>query len=145
MKFATKAIRIGQEPDPTTGAVIVPIYQCANFAFIDVGNPKAFEYSRSGNPTRSAPMKNVWRHWKKDNTVWLSAAGMAAGMPRSPSSSPVTISSPPKIFTGGTFRLFEGVAVTRAAFVSPMWTAPGRRRLKTQSNDTKMIWIETPA
>lgn len=43
MKFATKAIRTGQEPDPTTGSVIVPIYQSANFVFKDVGKPCAFE------------------------------------------------------------------------------------------------------
>lgn len=54
MKFSTKAIRQGQPPDPTTGSVITPIYQAVNFVFKGVGKPNAFEYSRSGNPTRTA-------------------------------------------------------------------------------------------
>ena len=54
MRFATKAIHVGQDPDPTTGATIVPIYQTSTYT---QGSPwlhKGYEYSRTGNPTRSA-------------------------------------------------------------------------------------------
>ena len=52
--FETLAIHAGQEPDETTGAVIVPIYQTSTFAQEEVGKHKGFEYSRTDNPTRSA-------------------------------------------------------------------------------------------
>ncbi|CAN5507734.1 cystathionine gamma-synthase [soil metagenome] len=52
--FDTRAIHAGQEPDPTTGAVVPPISLSTTFAQDGVGNTKGFEYSRSGNPTRSA-------------------------------------------------------------------------------------------
>src|SRR5689334_13074234 len=52
--FETRAVHAGQEPDPTTGAVVVPISLSTTFAQDGVGNHKGYEYSRSGNPTRTA-------------------------------------------------------------------------------------------
>ena len=52
--FATRAIHVGQEPDPTTGAVIVPIYQTSTYAQSEVGVHKGYDYSRTANPTRAA-------------------------------------------------------------------------------------------
>src|SRR3972149_5977979 len=54
MGFATKAIHAGQEPDPTTGAVAVPIYQTSTYVQPELGKNKGYEYSRTGNPTRAA-------------------------------------------------------------------------------------------
>src|SRR5437660_10649364 len=52
--FETLAIHAGQEPDPVSGAVIVPIYQTSTFAQEGLGRHKGYEYGRTGNPTRSA-------------------------------------------------------------------------------------------
>ena len=52
MKFATKAIHAGQEPDPTTGAVMTPIYQTSTYWQKSPGEHKGYEYSRGTNPTR---------------------------------------------------------------------------------------------
>src|SRR5437773_5254536 len=52
--FETRAIHAGQEPDPTTGAVVPPLSLATTFAQTAVGDHKGFEYSRSGNPTRAA-------------------------------------------------------------------------------------------
>src|SRR6476469_1631974 len=52
--FETLAIHAGQDPDPTTGAVVVPIYQTSTYVQAEVGVHKGYEYSRSGNPTRTA-------------------------------------------------------------------------------------------
>src|SRR5256885_8865088 len=52
--FATRAIHAGQEPDPATGAVITPIYATSTYAQAAPGDHKGYEYSRSGNPTRTA-------------------------------------------------------------------------------------------
>jgi cystathionine gamma-lyase/cystathionine beta-lyase len=54
MKFATKAIHAGQEPDPTTGAVMTPIYQTSTYWQKSPGDNKGYEYSRGTNPTRHA-------------------------------------------------------------------------------------------
>jgi cystathionine gamma-synthase/cystathionine gamma-lyase len=52
MKFQTKAIHAGQEPDPGTGAVITPVYQTSTYRQKAVGRHQGYEYSRAGNPTR---------------------------------------------------------------------------------------------
>lgn len=54
MKFSTKAIHVGQTPDPSTGAVVPPLYQTSTFAQTGIGENKGYEYARSGNPTRDA-------------------------------------------------------------------------------------------
>src|SRR3712207_8588215 len=52
--FTTRAIHVGQEPDPATGATIVPIYQTSTYTQEAPGRHKGYEYSRTGNPTRTA-------------------------------------------------------------------------------------------
>src|SRR5277367_5021698 len=52
--FSTRAIHVGQEPDPATGATIVPIYATSTYTQAAPGQHKGYEYSRSGNPTRTA-------------------------------------------------------------------------------------------
>ncbi len=52
--FGTRAIHAGQAPDPTTGAVTVPIYQTSTFVQRGVGDHQGYEYARTGNPTRTA-------------------------------------------------------------------------------------------
>ncbi len=59
MGFSTDAIHAGQEPDPSTGAVVVPIYQTSTYAQEELGKHKGYEYSRTGNPTRAALEKNM--------------------------------------------------------------------------------------
>ncbi len=51
--FATKAIHVGQEPDPSTGAVVAPIYATTTYAQQEIGKHKGYDYSRAGNPTRT--------------------------------------------------------------------------------------------
>ena len=59
MKFGTKAIHAGLEPDSTTGAIMTPIYQTSTYVQDGIGNHKGFEYSRTGNPTRNALESNL--------------------------------------------------------------------------------------
>src|SRR5436190_22411401 len=54
MDFETRAIHAGQEPDPTTGAITVPIHQTSTYVHEAVGENKGYDYSRAGNPTRRA-------------------------------------------------------------------------------------------
>ena len=59
MGFSTDAIHAGQEPDPSTGAVVVPIYQTSTYVQEELGKHKGYEYSRTGNPTRTALERNM--------------------------------------------------------------------------------------
>jgi len=59
MKFATKVIHAGVQPDPATGAIMTPIYQTSTYVQDGVGNHKGYEYSRTLNPTRHALEKNM--------------------------------------------------------------------------------------
>jgi cystathionine beta-lyase/cystathionine gamma-synthase len=54
MKFETLAIHAGQKPDKLTGAVSVPVYQTSTYEQDAIGKPRGYEYSRTGNPTRTA-------------------------------------------------------------------------------------------
>ena len=144
MKFATKAIRVGQEPDPSTGAVIVPIYQCANFVFKDVGKPSAFDYSRSGNPTRSAYEKCL-------AALEEAQYGLAFGSGMAAVDAAISILRPgdhvvsSENIYGGTFRLFENVARHRGIrFTYVDGTRPEAFETAVEK-ETKMFWIETPA
>ncbi|HNM27339.1 MAG TPA: PLP-dependent transferase, partial [Saprospiraceae bacterium] len=59
MKFATKVIHAGIEPDPSTGAIMTPIFQTSTYVQAAPGDHKGFEYARTQNPTRSALEKNL--------------------------------------------------------------------------------------
>src|SRR5918992_2413848 len=59
MGFSTTAIHVGNEPDPSTGAVTVPIYQTSTYAQDGLGRNKGYEYARTQNPTRAAMEQNV--------------------------------------------------------------------------------------
>ena len=61
MGFSTDAIHVGQEPDPSTGAVVAPIYQTSTYVQEEMGKHKGYEYARSANPTRSALERNLAR------------------------------------------------------------------------------------
>jgi cystathionine gamma-lyase len=59
MKFGTKAIHAGVQPDPTTGAIMTPIYQTSTYVQASPGDHKGYEYARSKNPTRDALQKSL--------------------------------------------------------------------------------------
>ncbi len=59
MKLETKCVRAGQAPDPTTGAIIPPIYQTATYVLPEVGRVRGFDYTRSSNPTRQVLEENL--------------------------------------------------------------------------------------
>ena len=77
MGFSTTAIHAGNEPDPTTGAVSVPIYQTSTYAQDALGKNKGFEYARTKNPTRSALEENI-AALENAKFGYAFASGMAA-------------------------------------------------------------------
>src|ERR671929_801168 len=77
MKFATKAIHAGQEPDPSTGAIMTPIFQTSTYAQTGMGEHKGYEYARTGNPTRTA-LEECIASLENGNHGLAFASGMAA-------------------------------------------------------------------
>ncbi len=144
MQFATKAIRVGQQPDPATGAVITPIYQSVNYVFEDVGKPNSFEYSRSGNPTRAAFEKCL-------ASLEEAEYGLAFGSGMAAVDAALSILRPgdhvvsSEIIYGGTFRLFESVASVKGISFSYVDGTKPEEFEKAITSATKMVWIETPA
>lgn len=72
MKFATKALHAGVEPDPTTGAIMTPIYQTSTYVQASPGQHKGYAYARGKNPTRSQ-LEKILLHWKMQNTDYVLA------------------------------------------------------------------------
>ncbi len=108
MGFATDAIHVGQEPDPATGAIIVPIYQTSTFVQEELGKHKGYEYARTSNPTRAALEKNLAR-LEGGRFAFAFASGMAAI-----NALTTLLKAGDHIVAGhdlygGTFRLFERV------------------------------------
>jgi cystathionine gamma-lyase len=143
MKFATKAIHAGQEPDASTGAVMTPIFQTSTYAQAGLGEHKGFEYSRTGNPTRTA--LEVCMAAIEDGKYGLAfASGMAAESAiLSLLSSGDHIVSCDDLY-GGTYRIFERVMrryAVEASYVPGGSQAAYERAIRP---NTKMIWLETP-
>lgn len=146
--FSTRAIHAGQEPEPTTGAVIPPISLSTTFAQDGVGNHKGFEYSRSGNPTRTA-METQIASLEEARHGLSFASGLAAEDNILRLLTVQDASKGKRILLGndaygGTFRLIAKVW-------SPMgfpWTAVDLTDLDALRadwpDDTGMIWLETP-
>ena len=77
MEFATRAIHVGQDPEPVTGAVTVPIFQTSTYAQDGVGQHRGYEYSRTGNPTRTA-LQDVLASLEGAEAGVAFASGLAA-------------------------------------------------------------------
>ncbi len=143
MKFATKAIHVGQEPDQSTGAVMTPIFQTATYAQAGLGQNKGFEYSRTGNPTRAALEACIAS--LEDGKYGLAfASGMAAETAiLSLLSAGDHIVSCNDLY-GGSYRIFE--RVMRRYNVDASYVPVGNvvAYEKAIRPNTKMVWLETP-
>ncbi|MCY2931383.1 MAG: PLP-dependent aspartate aminotransferase family protein [Planctomycetota bacterium] len=144
MRIATKAIRVGQNPDPATGSIAVPVYQSVNFVFDDVGQPRGYEYSRSANPTRTA-LEECLASLEEAKHGLAFGSGMAAvdavGSILRPGDHVVSAEH----IYGGTFRLFEKVYVPRGVSFTYVDGTRAEAFAEALKPNTKMIWIETPA
>src|SRR3954471_8734654 len=76
-RFSTVCIHAGQEPDPATGAIVIPIYQTSTYVQEELGRHKGFEYARTQNPTRLALERNL-AAIEAGHTAFAFASGMAA-------------------------------------------------------------------
>ena len=144
MKFATRAIHAGQEPDPSTGAVMTPIFQTSTYAQSGLGEHKGYEYSRSGNPTRTA-LEECLASLEDGQYGLAFASGLAAeNTILSLLSAGDHLLSCDDLY-GGTYRLFERVLKrykVDANYLSS--TASVQDYEKAIRPNTRMLWLETP-
>jgi cystathionine beta-lyase/cystathionine gamma-synthase len=143
MKFSTKAIHAGQEPDPTTGAVSVPIYQTSTYAQQGIGKHKGFEYARTQNPTRSALEANL-AALEGGRAGFAFASGMAATnavMTLLRAGDHVIVSDNTY---GGTFRLFDKVLKKFGLEFSYVDAREPQNVEDVARPETRMVFIETP-
>ena len=143
MGFSTTAIHAGNEPDPTTGAVTVPIYQTSTYAQEALGKHKGFEYARTQNPTRLALEQNI-AALEGARFGYAFASGMAAidATLRLVRAGEHVIVSDNTY--GGTFRLFTRVLSNYNVgftFVDTSDAANVERELR---DNTRMVFLETP-
>jgi cystathionine beta-lyase/cystathionine gamma-synthase len=143
MKFSTKAIHAGQEPDPTTGAVTVPIYQTSTYAQEGLGKHKGFEYARTQNPTRSALEQNL-AALEGGKACFAFASGMAATnavMTLLQAGDHVIVSDNTY---GGTFRLFDKVLRKFGVDFSYVDAREPQNVEEATRAETRMVFVETP-
>jgi len=143
MKFETRAIHVGQEPDPATGAAIVPIYQTSTYVQEEPGKHKGFEYSRTSNPTRVA-LEAALASLEDAKHCLAFASGMAAEDTILRLLKPGDHVILGDDVYGGTRRLFEKVlAPFGLEFTSVDMTSLDEVRGALKPA-TRMIWVETP-
>ena len=143
MKFNTKVIHAGVEPDPATGAIMTPIYQTSTYVQDEIGKHKGYEYSRTGNPTRSALESSI-AHIENGKYGACFGSGLAAIdcviKMLNPGDEVISTND----LYGGSYRIFRTIFEKygiKFHFVDML----NINNVKDKINDnTKLIWIETP-
>jgi cystathionine gamma-lyase len=143
--FATRVIHAGQEPDPSTGAIMTPIYQTSTYVQESPGKHKGYDYARSINPTRLAYERCVadLENGERGFAFASGLAGMATVLETLDAGLHIIASDD---LYGGTFRLFERVRTKSAnlefSFVDLTDSAALKKAVR---KNTRMIWVETPS
>ena len=143
--LATRVIHAGQSPDPSTGAVMTPIYATSTYAQESPGRHKGYDYARSINPTRSAYERCV-ADLESGTRGWAFASGLAAmstALETIDSGSHVVVSDD---LYGGTYRLFEKVRRRSANLDFTFIDMTDASKIKEAiKSNTRMVWVETPS
>jgi len=142
MGFSTDCIHAGQEPDPSTGAIITPIFQTSTYVQEGIGRHKGYEYARTQNPTRRALEKNL-AALEGGIDAYCYASGMAATnavLTLVKQGQRVVVSD--NVY-GGTWRLFTKV-LSNYGVAFEFLEASDAAELDRGAGEFQMLWIETP-
>jgi len=143
MKFATTVVRAGISPDPTTGAIVPPIYETATYTLEEVGKNKGFDYTRSSNPTRALMEKNLAAiEGGKYGVAFASGMSSVDAVMRLLSAGDHVVSGDD--IYGGVSRLFDRILSRYELSFTYVDTSQPENVVKAIRPNTKMIWVETP-
>jgi cystathionine gamma-lyase/cystathionine beta-lyase/cystathionine gamma-lyase/homocysteine desulfhydrase len=143
-RFSTVCLHAGQEPDPTTGAIITPIYQTSTYVQDELGKHKGYEYGRTHNPTRMAVERNI-AAIEGGKAGFAFASGMAAiGAIATllKAGDHVVVSDNTY---GGTFRLFDKVLTRYQLSFTYVDTGDLHETERAFTKATRMLFVETPS
>ncbi len=143
MKLATKIIHAGAEPDPSTGAIMTPIYQTSTYVQAAPGQHKGYEYARSQNPTRKA-LEDALAIIENGKYGLAFSSGVAATDAVIKLLSPGDEVIAANDMYGGTYRLFTKVFEKFGIKFIYVDTSKVSNVANAITNHTKLIWIETP-
>jgi cystathionine gamma-synthase len=144
LRFETRAIHVGQEPEPTYGAVNVPIYQTSTYAQDAVGKPKRYDYARGGNPTREA-LQSVLASLEGGAAGLCFASGLAAE-----TTLLIALLRPGDHVVmsddvyGGTYRLLSRVLSDWGVDFDTVDMADEDALRAAMRQETKVVWVESP-
>jgi cystathionine gamma-synthase len=144
LRFETRAIHVGQEPDELYGAVNVPIYQNATYAQPAVGAPRVWDYGRGGNPTREA-FQVALASLEGGRGCYAFGSGMGAETTLLLTLSPgdhVVIGDD---VYGGTYRLLTRVLARWGLDTDPVDLADEDALRAAMRPETRIVWVETPS
>jgi cystathionine beta-lyase/cystathionine gamma-synthase len=144
MRFATAAIHAGQEADPSTGATVVPIYQTSTYTQEGVGRHKGYEYSRTGNPTRTA-LEVCLAALEEGEYASSFASGLAAATAVLSVLRPGDHVIAAEDLYGGTYRLFEQVLARQDIRFTYVAGEDPSAFAAAMEPATRMVWVETPS
>jgi len=142
-KLATKFIHAGAEPDPSTGAIMTPIYQTSTYVQSAPGKNKGFEYARSQNPTRQA-LENALAIIENGKYGLAFSSGVAATDAVIKLLNPGDEVIAPVDMYGGTYRMFSKIFQKFGIKFIYVDTADTKNIESVVTSKTKLIWIETP-
>jgi cystathionine gamma-lyase len=143
--FATRAIHAGQEPDPSTGAIMTPIYATSTYVQSSPGVHKGYDYARTGNPTRTALEACVadLESGARGFAFASGLAGMATLLDALDAGAHVVASDD---LYGGTYRLFENVRKRSSGLSASFIDMGDPARVRAAiCPGTRMLWVETPS
>jgi cystathionine beta-lyase/cystathionine gamma-synthase len=143
MKIATKFIHAGMKPDPSTGAVMVPIYQTSTYVQEAPGKNKGYEYARSQNPTRFA-LEEAYAQIENGKYGLAFSSGVAATDAVIKLLSPGDEVIAANDMYGGTYRLFTKVFEKFGIVFTYVDTTNVKNIADAISSKTKLVWLETP-
>src|SRR5438105_2328630 len=144
MDFETRAIHVGQEPEPATGAIVTPIYQTSTFVQEEVGKHKGYDYARVANPTRTALQECLASQENADHGV-ATSSGLGATTTLmhlvDPGQRVVLIAD----VYGGVYRMTSQVYEPKG-YLFDYVAADEFPNLREHLDDnTRMVWVETPS
>jgi cystathionine gamma-lyase len=143
MKFETKVIHVGGEPDPTTGAIMPPIYQTSTYVQSSPGEHKGYEYTRSHNPTRTR-LQECLASIENAKHCLVTASGLSASsliMHMLPKGSKILCGDD---VYGGTYRLFSKVFPDIHEYKFVETTDLKKLEKEIEATKPALIWLETP-